>query len=135
MSQLNLKILTPEKEAYAAIVDKIVAPTNDGEIGILPQHIDLIAQLVPGELIITKNDHQDSFAIGEGLIKVSQNQVTILADLAEHAKDIDEKAVEEARQRAQKALEEDLSDEEYAYTIAVLDKSLAQLKVKRRHRL
>jgi len=131
---MHLSILTPEKEAFSATVEKVIATTSEGEIGILPGHIDLISQLVPGELIITKSGKDESFAIGEGLIKVSANQVTVLADLAEHAKDIDEKAVEEARKRAEKALAENLSDEEHAYTIAVLDKSLAQLKVKRRHR-
>ena len=73
-------------------------------------------------------------ATGEGILQMQENVITILADLAEEASLIDEKAAEEARKRAEEALEEKLSAEEYAETLAILEKSLAKLRVKRRHR-
>ncbi|MDP3758213.1 MAG: ATP synthase delta/epsilon chain alpha-helix domain-containing protein, partial [Candidatus Daviesbacteria bacterium] len=63
------------------------------------------------------------------------NILTVMTDLATLAEDIDERAVEEAKKRAEQALEQSLSDEEYAETMANLEKSLAQLRVKRRHRV
>lgn len=132
--QLNLKIVTPEKEIFNEAVDKIVVPSKEGELGILPHHINLMASIIPGELKITKNNKTTSLAVGEGLLQVAHDQVSILTDLAVEASDIDEKAAEEARKRAQQALaDKTLSDEEYATTVAILDKSIAQLKIKRRH--
>jgi len=69
------------------------------------------------------------------LIQVSNNTLTILTDLAVDERQIDEKAVEQAKVRAEKALEDKLSDEEYAETLAILERSLTQLKIKRRHRI
>jgi F-type H+-transporting ATPase subunit epsilon len=66
---------------------------------------------------------------------MADNTLTIMTDLAAYEKDIDERAVEEAKKRAEEALEQKLSDEEYAETLAVLEKSLAQLRIKRRHRV
>lgn len=135
MAQLNLKIVTPEKEIYSDTVDQVNAFTEQGEIGILPNHINLMTKLEPGELKIKKGGKITSLATGDGFLQVSQNSVTVMTDMAVDESDINEKAVEEAKNRAQKALEQKLSDEEYAETLAVLEKSLAQLKVKRRHRI
>lgn len=134
MSQLHLKIVTPEKEIYNQEVDMVTLPSEQGELGILPHHADLMTTLAPGELRIKKGNNSQVLAVGEGLFQIINNHATLLTDLAVNASEIDEKAVEEAKKRAEKALEEKLSDEEYAETLAVLEKSLAQLKVKRRHR-
>lgn len=131
---LNLKVITPEKIIFDESVDKVVVPSSDGELGILPNHANLFATLSPGELKITRNSKDTHLAIGDGLLEVSKNEVKILTDLAKEPAEIDEKVLEEARKRAKQALEEQvLSDEEYATTLAFLEKSLAQLKVKRRH--
>lgn len=134
MSTINLKIITPEKITLNETVDKVVVPSKDGELGILPHHLNLMAAIAPGELKITKGTKTDNYAIGDGLLQVQDNQVTILTDLARTPSEIDEKAVEEARKRAELALQQDLSDEEYATTLAIVEKSLVQLKIKRRHR-
>lgn len=135
MAQLHLKIVTPEKEIFDSEVDMVTLPTSEGEIGILPHHTNLMAKLVPGELRIKQGGKQEVMAVGGGFLQMTDNTLTIMTDLAALEKDIDEKAVEEAKKRAQQALEEKLSAEEYAETVAVLEKSLAQLKVKRRHRV
>lgn len=108
--------------------------TEEGEIGILPHHTNLMAKLSPGELVIKRGPKVESMAVGDGFLQVADNTLTVMTDLATYAQDIDERAVEEAKKRAEQALSQTLSDEEYAETLANLEKSLAQLKVKRRHR-
>lgn len=135
MSQLHLKIVTPEKLLFDEEVSQVNVSTDLGQLGILPNHANLMAKLTPGELIIKKGSKVDSLAIGDGFLQVSNNVLTVMTDLATYASDIDEKAVEEAKKRAEIALQQTLSSEEHAETLAVLQKSLAQLNLKRRHRV
>lgn len=135
MAQLHLKIVTPENLIFDEEVSQVNVSTTDGEIGILPNHASLMVKLAPGELIIKRGGKVDSLAIGDGFLQITDNVLTVMTDLATHEKDIDEKAVEEAKKRAEQALSQTQSDEEYAETLANLEKSLAQLKVKRRHRV
>lgn len=135
MSQLHLKIVTPEKLIFDEEVSQVNVPTELGILGILPNHSALMAKLVPGELMIKKGGKNESLAVGGGFLQVTGNTLTVMTDLASYAADIDEKAVEEAKKRAEIALEQKLSGEEYAETLAILEKSLAQLHVKRRHRV
>lgn len=135
MSQLHLRVVTPEKLLIDEEVSQVNAPTETGQIGILPNHANLMSRIIPGELIIKRGGKQDSLAVGSGFLQVSDNVLTVMTDLATYAVDIDEKAVEEAKKRAEAALTQTLSDEEYAETLAALEKSLAQLNVKRRHRV
>ncbi len=134
MSQLHLKIVTPEKIVVDEPVDMVTLTTSEGEIGVLPHHTSLMAKLMPGELRIKRGGKVENFATGDGFIQVADNTLTILTDLAVEEADIDEKKVEEAKKRAETALEQKLSGEEYAETLAILEKSLAQLRIKRRHR-
>jgi F-type H+-transporting ATPase subunit epsilon len=135
MADLHLKIVTPEKIIFDEEVDMVNLTSEEGELGILPHHANLMAKLEPGELRIKKGGKVEVLATGDGFIQVADNTLTILTDLAENVADIDEKAVEDAKKRAEQALEQKLSDEEYAETLAILEKSLAQLRVKRRHRV
>ena len=132
---LYLKVVTPEKMLVDEEVSQVNVSTEQGQIGILPHHINLMAKLIPGELVIKKGGKSDSIAIGDGFIQMANNTLTVMTDLATYAVDIDEKAVEDAKKRAEQALEQTLSDEEYAETLANLEKSLAQLRVKRRHKV
>lgn len=135
MAQLHLKIVTPEELILDEEVSQVNVSTEQGEIGILPNHINLMAKLKPGELIIKKGGKVDFLAIGDGFLQVTGNVLTVMTDLAVHTQDIDEKAVEEAKKRAEIALSQTLTDQEYAETLANLEKSLAQLRIKRRHRV
>jgi len=135
MAELHLRIVTPEKLIFDEEVSQVNVSTEQGEIGILPHHANLMAKLEPGELVIKRNGKVESMAIGDGFLQVADNTLTIMTDLATLAQDIDERAVEEAKKRAEQALSQTLSDEEYAETLANLEKSLAQLRVKRRHRV
>ena len=131
---LKLQIVTPEASVYSADVDIVTLPTATGQIGILPNHVRLITRLVPGEIIARKDGHSDYLAVGGGLVEVTGEHVSILTDLAVAADSIDEAKAEEARQRAAARLREKISAEEVASVNASLARSLAQLKVKRRHR-
>ena len=132
---LHLKIVTPEKLIFDEEVSQVNVSTEQGILGILPNHANLMAKLEPGELVIKKGGKVDTLAVGDGFLQISNNQLTIMTDLAVNEEDIDEKTVEEAKKRAESALSQTLSDEEYAETLANLEKSLAQLRIKRRHRV
>ncbi len=132
---LHLKVVTPEKLLIDEEVSQVNVSTEQGQLGILPHHANLMAKLEPGELIIKKNGKEDTLVIGDGFLQITDNTLTIMTDLATYEQDIDEKAVEDAKKRAEQALEQTLSDEEYAETLANLEKSLAQLRIKRKHRV
>jgi len=104
----------------------------DGQIGILPFHTRLMTQLVPGEMIVVRDGHEELLAVGEGLVVVTGQNVSVLTDMAIAAEKIDEAKVEEARQRAAARLLDKISDEEVASVNASLVRSLVQLRVRRR---
>lgn len=133
MATLRLEIVTPEARTFSDDVESVVIPGADGELGILPQHVGLMTQLLPGELRITKGGQESRLAVGEGFVEVTGEKVSVLTDMAVPEHDIDESAAEEAIRRAEAAMKEEHIDEEgYAAAQAAMMKSLAQLKVKRR---
>ena len=131
---LKLQIITPEGLAYSEDVEIVGLRSVDGQIGILPRHIRLMTQMLPGEMMVRRNGTQQFLAVGEGLVEVTGDSVAILTDMAIEAEKIDEAKAEEARQRAAARLQEKISDEEVASVNASLARSLAQLRVKRRRR-
>ncbi len=133
-STLKLEIITPEGKVYSEDVDMVTLPGIEGQMGVYPQHVPLMTQMVPGEIIVRKSGLDYYLAVGEGLIEVTADHVALLTDMAIAAEHIDEAKVEEARKRAEARLQEKLSDEEVASVNAALARSLAQLHVKRRHR-
>lgn len=131
---IRLEIATPEAMVYSEDVDMVTLPGVEGQMGVLPQHVRLITLLVPGELIVHQSGHDDFMAVGEGLVEVTNERVSIVTNMAIAVDKIDEAVVEEARQRAAARLREKISSEEVASVNAALARSLAQLNVKRRHR-
>jgi F-type H+-transporting ATPase subunit epsilon len=131
---LQLEIVTPDATVYSGAVEMVTLPAVEGQMGVLPQHVRLMTQLVPGELTVRKDGHDDFLAVGEGLVEVTNDRVSIVTNMAVSIENIDEAAAEEARQRAAARLKEKLSSEEVASVNAALARSLAQLHVKRRHR-
>ena len=118
MTNLNLKIVTPEEVVFEGEAEQVNVSTTQGELGILPHHASLMAKLIPGELKIKRSGKISYFAIGDGFLQVEGNNLTIMTDLAEGAEEIDERAVEAAKKRAEEALEQKLGSEEYAETLA-----------------
>jgi F-type H+-transporting ATPase subunit epsilon len=131
---LRLEIVTPSAKAYSEDVEMVTLPGVAGEMGIYPNHVPLMTQIVPGEIIVRRGGREDLLAIGDGFVEITGERVAVLADMAIKAENIDEARAEEARQRAEARLAEHLDDEEAAVVKAALAHSLAQLKVKRQHR-
>jgi F-type H+-transporting ATPase subunit epsilon len=132
---LRLEIVTPDAIVYSEDVEMVTFTSVEGELGILPQHVGLMTQLVPGEMIVRRGGHDEFLAVGDGLVEVTRRRVSILTNMAIAADKIDEARVEEARKRAEARLREKLSAEEIASTNASLAHSLAQLHVKRRRKV
>ena len=131
---LRLEIVTPQAVVVSEDVEMVTLPGVDGQMGVYPHHMRLVTQIVPGEIIVTTGGVDRLLAVGEGLVDVSAERVSILTDMAIPAEKIDEAQVEEARARAAARLREKISDEEVASVNASLARSLAQLQVKRRRK-
>jgi F-type H+-transporting ATPase subunit epsilon len=131
---LRLEIVTPQATVFSEDVNMVTLPGVEGEFGVYPQHVHLITQLVPGEVIVNQNGQDRYLAVGEGLVEVTADRVSIVTDMAIPSDKIDEARVEEARARAAARLQEKISDEEVASVNASLARSLAQLQVRKRRR-
>jgi F-type H+-transporting ATPase subunit epsilon len=131
---LTLEIVTPQASVVCEQVEMVTLPVVEGQIGVYPEHVRLITQIVPGEITMTVDGGERFLAVGEGLVEVTRDHVAIVTDMAVPAEQIDEARVQEARERAAARLREKISDEEIASVNASLARSLAQLQVKRRRR-
>jgi F-type H+-transporting ATPase subunit epsilon len=131
---LKLEIVTPQAIAFSEDVHMVTLPGVEGQFGVYPQHVRLMTQIIPGEVIVNKDGADRYLAVGEGMVEVTATRVSIVTDMAIPAEQIDEAAVEDARARAAARLEDKISDEEVASVNASLARSLAQLHVKRRKR-
>ena len=133
---LTLEIVTPEARVFSDTIDTVVIPTVDGEIGILPGHIPLLTQVQDGELRVTKGTVVSFLAVGGGFAQVSGDKVSILAERAITEDKIDEKAVENAMQRAEQAIKDakDMDPAEFEHLQSMVRFSGTQLALKRRRR-
>jgi F-type H+-transporting ATPase subunit epsilon len=131
---LKLEIVTPEAKTFSEDVDMVTLTGGEGEMGILPQHMPLMTELVAGEIHAIKDNQSIFLAVGDGFVQVTGDRVSILTDMAIKAENIDEAAAEQARQRAEDRLKQKLSDEDAAMVQATLAHALTQLQVKRRHK-
>ena len=133
---LILEIVTPEARVYADTIDTVVIPTVDGEVGILPGHIALLAQVEDGELRVTKDGVTQWLAVSGGFVEVEGDRVHVLAENAINEEKIDENAVEAALRRAEQELAaaENLDPQESEMLRNLVRYSGVQLAVKRRKR-
>src|SRR5271170_6225185 len=131
---IKLEIVTPEAKTYSEDVDMVTLDGGDGQMGILPQHMPLMTQLVAGEIHVKKGGENIFLAVGDGFVQVTGEKISILTDMAICGENIDEAKAEEARQRAEARLAEKISDEDAVLVQASLAHALAQLKVKQRRR-
>ena len=133
--KLALEIITPTQVVLNEEVDEITLPTVNGEISILPNHIDLLTKIVPGEMTIHLGNKIESFAITGGFLEISSNKVSILADHAVRADDIEVAKAQQAKERAEKAMKEKASDKDFAVAEAELRKSILELRVAHKHKI
>lgn len=133
-NKLKLEIVTPEAKTFSDDVDMVTLTGGEGEMGLLPQHMPLMTELVAGEIHAIKDGQSIFLAVGDGFVQVTGERVSVLTDMAIRAENIDEAAAEQARQRAEERLKQKLSDEDAAMVHATLAHALTQLQVKRRRK-
>jgi|SRR5579875_366224 F-type H+-transporting ATPase subunit epsilon len=126
---LHVEVVTADRALYDGEADLVSAPGIEGRLGILPHHAALLTVLNPGELTIRLGDAEEAIFVSGGFLEVSDNRVTILADAAEHAEEIDQARAEEARRRAQERLAQAQSNRERAEFEAALRRAINRLRV------
>lgn len=133
---LTLEIVTPEARVYSDVIETVVIPTVEGEIGILPGHIPLLTQVEAGELRVTKNGRTEYLVIGNGFAEVDGDKISVLAESAIDEAKIDEDAVTKAQARAEEALKgrENMDPAEVERLEGVVRFAVAQLGAKRRRK-
>jgi F-type H+-transporting ATPase subunit epsilon len=126
---LHVDIVSAEEEIFSGTVTSVFAPAEMGEVGIYPRHTQLLTRLKPGEVRVeTQEGEELSFYVSGGILEVQPHVVTVLSDTAIRAKDLDEAAALEAKERAERMLTDKRSDFEYAKAQAELAEAVAQLR-------
>jgi len=134
VAKLVLEIVTAERLVYAADADMVLAPGIDGQLGILPHHAPLLTLLQAGVLKARNGAEEVSLAVSGGFMEVLADQVTVFADTAERAEEIDLARAEEARRRAEALMQRQVDALEFAAAEAALRRSLARIRVARQRR-
>lgn len=137
MTSLTLKLVTPERSVVEMTAAAVTLPIADGDVTILPEHEPYIGALKSGEIIVHKSDQSTvSLAVSGGFVEFDSNTLSVLADTAERADEIDVERAEAARSRAEAIKQEKVTmgEEEYARVAAALEKEMARIKVARKHR-
>ena len=129
MATLSVDIVTAERLVYAGEADLVLAPGSEGQLGILPSHAPLLAELEPGELMIRSGEREEDMALTGGFIEVFANRVTVLANAAEQVGDIDRERAERALARAQERIAARGPDVDLARAAGALQRSRARLRV------
>jgi len=131
---LHVDIVSAEKEIYSGTAEMVFAPLVTGEVGILPRHAPLLARMKPGEVRVKTATEELFFYVSGGMLEVQPHVVTVLADTAARAKDLDEAAAIKAKERAEEAMKNRQADIDYAKAQAELAEAVAQLRAIRKLR-
>ena len=126
---LHVDIVSAEQEIFSGSAEMVFAPAVMGEVGIAPRHTQMLTPLKAGEVRIRTHDNEElSFYVSGGMLEVQPHVVTILADTAMRAKDIDEAAAIRAKEQAEQQLADKKTDMDYARATAELAEAVAQLR-------
>jgi F-type H+-transporting ATPase subunit epsilon len=132
---LHVDIVSAEAEIYSGTATMVFAPAEMGEVGITPRHTPLLTRLKPGEIRVQTNEGEElSFYVSGGMLEVQPHVITVLADTAIRADNLDEAQALEAKERAEKLLADKTADIDYAKAQAELAESIAQLSAIRKLR-
>ncbi len=134
MLKIRLEIITAERVVYSEDVDIVVAPGIEGELGILPHHAPLMTMLQPGELMVRKDNQEESMFVSGGFLEVLGDRVVVLADVAERADEIDIARAEAAKHRAEERIAQYPAHVDHARAEAALLRSMIRLKVAEKSR-
>ena len=135
MSQIRLHIVSADRSLVDELVDEVEIPGAEGYFGVLPNHTPLLAQLGAGELWYRTGQHVEYLALAFGFAEVQSDRVTILAEIAERAGEIDVARAEEAKRRAEERLRQPGVDMDFERARIALLKSLVRLQVATRARI
>ncbi|MGD2117666.1 MAG: F0F1 ATP synthase subunit epsilon [Chromatiales bacterium] len=125
---IHVDIVSAEGELFSGTGEMVYVPAIMGEVGIAPRHTPFVTQIKPGDVRVANGDKVEHFYVSGGMLEVQPHVVTILADTAVRATDLDEAAAMEAKRRAEDALVNQQSDFEYAKAKAELAEAVAQLR-------
>lgn len=132
---MHVNIVSAEAEIFSGTVEQVFAPALMGEVGIYPRHTQMLTPLKPGEIRVVKEGGDEEFYfVSGGMLEVQPHMVTVLADTAVRAKDLDEAQAIEAKKRAEQALKDRQGDMDYARAEAELAEAVAQLQTIQRMR-
>ena len=131
---IHVDVVSAEGEIFSGLAEMVFAPGSEGELGIAPRHAPLLTLLKPGEVRLKTSDGEHSIYVGGGALEVQPHKVTILADTAVRAKDLDEAAALAAKQRAEEALAGSVDKIAQAQARAELARIAAQLRLIQRLR-
>lgn len=132
---IHVDIASPEESIFSGAASMVFAPAYLGEVGISPRHSPMLTRLIPGEIRVqTEAGDEKSYYVSGGILEVQPHMVTVLADAAVRARDLDEAAAEQARKRAETALENHNDEVDLSVVEGQLAEALAQLRVLQRHR-
>ena len=126
---IHVDIVSAEGEIYSGPAEMVFVPAKEGELGIAPRHAPLLTLLKAGEVRVRNADAEQSIFVGGGALEIQPNRVTIMADTAIRAKDLDEAAALEAKRRAEEVLSGKIDKIEQAEALAELARAAAQLKL------
>lgn len=125
---MTVEIVSAESEIYSGTAKMFFAPAVMGDVGVLPKHTPLLTKIRPGEVrVINEDDEEEFFYVSGGMLEILPSGVTVLADTAQRARDLDEAAALEAKERAEKALADRKDDVDYATAEAQLADAIAQI--------
>ncbi|MAR92596.1 MAG: F0F1 ATP synthase subunit epsilon [Pseudomonadota bacterium] len=126
---VHCDIVSAEKSIFSGLVEMVVAHGILGDLGIAPGHAPLLTQLNPGPVrVIKQNGEEEVYYVSGGMLEVQPRVVTILADTAQRADDVDEAAAQEAVEEARRALSNQSSEINYSAAAAMLAEAAAQLR-------
>ncbi len=131
---LHLQIVTANRTVLTEDVDMVIAPGRAGELGVLPRHEPLLTTLKPGELRVLQNGQWTYLAVAGGFMQIDPRGVTVLADAAERADEIDETRAQEARRRAEDSLQNTQDIQARAQMQEALLRAIARISVLQRRR-
>lgn len=133
---IKVEIVTQERIVFEGEVDSVNLPGSEGRLGILPNHSPLLTTLAYGEVIVKQGGREDYYAIGGGFAEVQPEKVIVLVDSAEHSDEIDMDRARQARNRAEKMMEEGVPEDpdRYAQIQASLQRAQVRINVAQRRR-
>ncbi|MEJ2060051.1 MAG: F0F1 ATP synthase subunit epsilon [Gammaproteobacteria bacterium] len=128
---MHVDIVSAEESIYSGPVEEVYAPAEMGEVGIFPRHSPFISRLKPGEVRVKPEGKQELefYFVSGGILEIQPHVVTVLADTAVRAKDLDEAAALEAKQRAEQLLSDNKGEIDYARAQSELLEAIAQLRM------